>query len=106
MVRHWLMWLFCLSLTGSIWGCGGTTPIPSPSGPAMTEQPTVQEPSVDQSRVIQGMQKQLRQRDRQIAILQSQLEALRLIDQDQLERKRQPRVPTTSRHTEIRRQNE
>src|SRR5678815_5514887 len=43
---------------------------------------------IDQLRVVQVLQKQVRERDRRIALLRSQLDALRLIDQDHEERKR------------------
>jgi hypothetical protein len=49
----------------------------------------------DQLRVVQVLQKQVRERDRRIALLRSQLDALRLIDQDHEERKRPLKMPAT-----------
>ena len=46
---------------------------------ALTNAP---DPIVEQSRVVQVLQKQVRERDRRIAVLRSQVDALRLIDQD------------------------
>jgi hypothetical protein len=42
-----------------------------------------------------ALQKQVRERDRRIAILQSKLDALKAIDQDQEDRKRAVRLPST-----------
>ena len=56
---------------------------------------TAQDSSVDQSRVVQVLQKQVLERDRRIAILQSQLDALKLIDQDHENRKRTLKMPAT-----------
>jgi hypothetical protein len=50
---------------------------------------------IDQLRVVQVLQKQVRERDRRIALLRSQLDALRLIDQDHEERKRPLKMPAT-----------
>lgn len=49
----------------------------------------------EQSRALQVLQKQIRERDRRIAILRSQLEALKVIDHDHEERTRAPRIPAT-----------
>jgi hypothetical protein len=54
-----------------------------------------QESIEEQSRLVQVLQKQVRERDRRIAVLRSQLEALKLIDQDHEERKRTLKVPAT-----------
>jgi hypothetical protein len=56
---------------------------------------TAQDSTVEQTRVTQGLQKQLRERDRQIAVLRSQLEALKQIDQDHEEMKRTLKRPAT-----------
>ena len=56
---------------------------------------TAQDSSVDQSGVVQVLQKQVRERDRRIAILRSQLDALKLIDQDHEDRKRTLKMPVT-----------
>jgi hypothetical protein len=49
----------------------------------------------DQLRVVQVLQKQVRERDRRIAVLRSQLAALKVIDQDHEERKRTLKTPAT-----------
>lgn len=54
-----------------------------------------QDSSVDQSEALQVLQKQVRERDRRIAILRSQLDALKLIDQDHQDRKRPLKTPAT-----------
>jgi hypothetical protein len=54
---------------------------------------TTQVSMVDQSRSVQVLEKQLRERDRRIAVLQSQLAALKVIDQDHEERKRTLKTP-------------
>jgi hypothetical protein len=56
---------------------------------------TAQDASVDQSGIVHSLHKQVRERDRQIAILRSQLEALKLIDQDHEDRKRTFKMPAT-----------
>ena len=56
---------------------------------------TAQESSVEQPGVVQVLQKQVRERDRRIAILRSQLDALKLIDQDHEDRKRTLKMPAT-----------
>lgn len=53
------------------------------------------DPIVEQSRVVQVLQKQVHERDRRIAVLRSQLDALKLIDQDHEERKRTLKMPAT-----------
>jgi hypothetical protein len=54
-----------------------------------------QDSTVEQSGAVQVLQKQVRDRDRRIAILRSQLDALKLIDQDHEERKRALKMPAT-----------
>ena len=49
----------------------------------------------ESSEVVQSLQKQVRERDRRIAVLQSKLEALKLIDEDHQSRKRTLKVPAT-----------
>jgi len=56
---------------------------------------TAQDASVDQSGIVQVLHKQVRERDRRIAILRSQLEVLKLIDQDHEDRKRTLKMPAT-----------
>lgn len=50
------------------------------------------DPVVDLSSKVQSLQRQLRERDKRIAELESQLEALKLIDQDH-ERQKKPLQP-------------
>ncbi len=59
---------------------------------ALTNAP---DPIVEQPRVVQVLQKQVRERDRRIAVLRSQLDALKLIDQEHEERKRTLKMPAT-----------
>lgn len=49
--------------------------------------------TADSSGVVRALQKQVRERDRRIAILQAQIEDLKTIDQDQEQRKRAIRLP-------------
>ena len=56
---------------------------------------TAQDSSVEQSRVVQVLHKHVRERDRRIAILRSQLDALKLIDQDHEDRTRTLKMPAT-----------
>ena len=51
--------------------------------------------SVESAAVMLVLQKQVRERDRRIAVLESKLDALKAIDQDQEQRKRAIRVPST-----------
>jgi hypothetical protein len=48
-----------------------------------------------ESAAVMLVQKQVRERDRRIATLQSKLDALKAIDQDQEQRKRAVKVPST-----------
>jgi hypothetical protein len=57
------------------------------------ELPAQQATAGDSSQVVKALQKQVRERDRRIAVLQSQMEDLKLIDQDLEKRKRLPRLP-------------
>jgi len=53
------------------------------------------DPAVDVSGKVQSLQRQIQERDKRIEELESQLDALKLIDQD-LEKQRKPiRPPTT-----------
>jgi hypothetical protein len=64
------------------------------------EPSAVREQATEHSRVIQGMHKQLRERDRQITALRSQLEALKYIDQEQTGQQRKMKPPASLRMTE------
>jgi hypothetical protein len=68
---------------------------PPPSAERMS-----QEQPIDQSRAMQGMQRQLRERDRQIALLRSQLDALKFIDQDNADQRRKVKPPASMRTLE------
>jgi TolA-binding protein len=69
----------------------------------LTQYPKVQQaesmatekPGRDSAAVMLGLQRQVRERDRRIAVLESKLEALKTIDQDQEQRKRAVKVPST-----------
>ncbi len=63
--------------------------------------PASQAALVEQSRIVQGVQKQLRERDRQIAILRAQLEALKSIDQDHSNKPRKVKPPSSLRTVEL-----
>jgi hypothetical protein len=67
----------------------------NPDKPVMI--PAIHVPPVEPPRVIQGLQKQLRERDRQIAVLRGQLEALKSIDQDHAEQQRKVKAPASLR---------
>lgn len=53
------------------------------------------DPVVDLSGKVQSLQRQLRERDKRIAELESQLEALKLIDQDYERQKKLLQPPVT-----------
>ena len=72
----------------------------SARGAAGFQPPAVREQPMDQSRAIKGMHKQLRERDRQIAALRSQLEALKYIDQENVEKQRKVKPPASLRMTD------
>jgi hypothetical protein len=81
-----LLWAFVLS------GCG--TLHPSSSTPSASVANT-SDPSAVDSGVVQALQRQIRDRDRRIAELTSQLEVLKVIDQDMEERRKSSRQPAT-----------
>jgi hypothetical protein len=55
---------------------------------------------VEQSRVLQALQRQVRDRDRQLTDLRAQLEALRAIDQEHAEKQRKVKAPASFRMAE------
>jgi hypothetical protein len=59
------------------------------------ESMTTEKPRRESAAVMLGLQKQVRERDRRIAVLESKLEALKTIDQDEEQRKRALRLPST-----------
>ena len=85
---------FAISLPGSemlliaLSACG-TTPAPPTAAVPKSD------PAADVSGKVQSLQKQIRERDKRIEELESQLDALKLIEQD-LEKQRKPiRPPAT-----------
>ena len=66
-----------------------------PTSEKLAALTTIQDALVEHSRAIQALQKQVSGRDRQIAGLRSQLEALRLIDQDREEKQRKVKPPAS-----------
>jgi hypothetical protein len=61
----------------------------------VTTLATMQDALAEQSRLLHGIQKQVRDRDRHIAILRSQLEALKLIDEDHQDKQRKVKPPAS-----------
>lgn len=53
------------------------------------------DPPAEEPGIVQGLQKQVRERDRRIAELTSQLDALKMIDHDHEERRKSSRTPAT-----------
>jgi septal ring factor EnvC (AmiA/AmiB activator) len=92
--RRWfLFWLWAVSsfcVLGALVGCG-EKPVAST---------LIQAQPVEQPRVLQGLQKQVRERDHQIAVLRAQLEALKAIDQDHADQQRQIKPPASLRLAE------
>jgi hypothetical protein len=56
---------------------------------------TAQKVKIEPGEMVLALQKQVRERDRHIATLESKLEALKMIDQDHENRKRTIKVPAT-----------
>lgn len=63
------------------------------TAPATTAEPK-REPAVDTSSKVQALQRQIQERDKRIEELESQLDALKLIDEDR-EKQRKPLRPPT-----------
>lgn len=82
-----LLWAIVLS------GCGTLHPSSSPSCASMADKSGAA--TVDSS-VVLSLQRQVREREKRIADLESQLEALKVIDQDLDERKKSRRPPASS----------
>jgi hypothetical protein len=53
------------------------------------------DPAADDSRVVQSLQQQISERDKRIVELASQLDALKVIDQDTEKRRKSSRPPAT-----------
>ena len=74
-------------------GCGILHPSSSPPAASVANG---SDPTVN-SGVVQSLQRQIRERDKRIAELTSQLDALKVIDQDMQERRTSSRPPATLR---------
>ena len=64
------------------------------TAPATTVEPK-REPAVDLSGKVQSLQRQIQERDKRIEELESQLDALKVIDQDHEKQRKPLRPPTT-----------
>ncbi len=64
------------------------------TSPATTVEPK-REPAVDMSSKVQALQRQIQERDKRIEELESQLDALKVIDQDHEKQRKPLRAPTT-----------
>ena len=69
----------------------GTAPVTPPAAPVVPRS----NPAAAESSVVQSLQKQLREREKRIDELQSQLNILKMIDQDAEVRRRPARNPAT-----------
>lgn len=86
---RWFCSSMGLLLVSIVWGCGTLT---EKSDDTLEQKRT---PTADQSGAVQSLQRQLRERDKRIAELTSQLGALKVIDQDAEERRKPSRSPAT-----------
>jgi hypothetical protein len=75
-----LLWAIVLSACGTL----PATSVDKKSDPAAVE-----------SSVVQSLQRQVRERDKRIVELESQLDALKVIDQDMEKRRKSIRSPAT-----------
>jgi TolA-binding protein len=64
------------------------------TAPAPTGEPK-RDPAVDTSSKVQALQRQIQERDKRIEELESQLETLKVIDQDHEKQRKPLRTPTT-----------
>jgi TolA-binding protein len=85
-IRRNTMWGSGVFIAILLSGCGTT---PSTSRDHVSDRPQ------DESGVVKSLQKQIRERDKRIEELESQLNALKLIDQDLEERRKSSRPPAT-----------
>lgn len=69
----------------------GTVPATSPASPVAHKS----DPAAAESSVVQSLQKQLREREKRIDELESQLNILKMIDQDVQVRRKPARTPAT-----------
>ncbi|MEO6543988.1 MAG: hypothetical protein ABIP05_08060 [Nitrospiraceae bacterium] len=86
-----------LSITLS--ACGTVSPVPAVP-PAPVAAAHRNDPPARESSVVQSLHRQLRERDKRIDELESQLNVLKLIDQDVEARKPPSRPPVTLRPIE------
>ncbi|TKS60038.1 MAG: hypothetical protein EWM72_01723 [Nitrospira sp.] len=75
-----LLWAIALSACGTL--------------PA-TSEPNKSDPAGVDSGVVQSLQRQIREREKRIVELESQLDALKVIDQDMEKRRKSNRPPAT-----------
>lgn len=75
-----LLWAIALSACGT---------------PPATSVDKKSDPAAVDSSVVQSLQRQVRERDRRIAELESQLDDLKMIDQDVEKRRKSSRPPAT-----------
>lgn len=73
----------------------GTAPATLPSTPPATPVVHRSDPVAAESSVVQSLQKQLREREKRIDELESQLNILKMIDQDVQVRRKPARTPAT-----------
>lgn len=74
---------------------GACAPAPAPVPPVERKRP----PVVDVSEKVESLERQLRERDKRINELESQLEALKLIDQEHEKQRKPIRPPATLEST-------
>ena len=74
------------------WGIAGTGLLVTVALSACGTKPA---PPLDQTAVVESLQKQIRERDKRIEDLESQLNALKVIDQDVEKLRRSSRPPAT-----------
>ena len=90
--RAWSSLGFSLLLAITLSSCG--TP-PAPSGAKTGEPTAVDAESVKSFNLVHSLHRQIRERDKRIAELTSQMEVLKVIDQDMKNRRKSSRSPAT-----------
>lgn len=73
-------------------GCGTLHPLSSPPCASVANK---SDPAAVDSSVGQSFQRQIREREKRIAELEAQLDALKVIDQDMEKRRKSSRSPAT-----------
>lgn len=84
--RAWISLGVSLCLALTLGSCGT---LPLTSADKKSDRPVVD------SGVVQSLQQQIREREKRIAELESQLDALKMIDQDMEKRRQSSRPPAT-----------